>query len=105
MTALSRCLVVCAVLVGACPAASWAQVAPVGSTSFCLYELPTEDNGRRRWINLGIVQYLELTRNEIIIAYGGGNLGSGHEARISVASPEAAQALLERLRRTAADCR
>ena len=74
-----------------------------GSTAFCLFPLPA-DNGTQRYINLGIVQYVEAAKDELRIAYGGGNLGSGHEARFPVKSREDANAVLDRMRRTAAAC-
>lgn len=82
-----------------------AQTVIAGSTAFCLYEIPADENGKRRWINLGIVQYVEASRTELKIAYGGGGLGSGHDAKIPVASMEEALALLEKMRRVAAACR
>lgn len=78
---------------------------PRGSTAFCLFELPADTGDRRRWVNLGIVQYVEADAQEVRIAYGGGNLGSGHEARITVSGSDAAAALVERMREAAADCR
>lgn len=82
-----------------------AQPVVPGSTAFCLYEVPAEDGGKRRWINLGIVQFVEATRSEVKISYGGGAFGSGHDARISVNSMEEALVVLEKLRRVAAACR
>ena len=76
----------------------------IGSTSFCLFELPGGGD-RTQWINLGIVQYIEVRADEIRIFYGGGNLGSGHEARIAVKQRQDALALLDRLRETARACR
>jgi ribosome-associated translation inhibitor RaiA len=76
-----------------------------GSTAFCLYEVPSDEPGKRRWINLGIVQYVEATRTELRIYFGGGSLGSGHEAKIPFASMEEAAAIMEKLRKTAAACR
>jgi hypothetical protein len=88
------------------PAVSVAPAAEVktGSTAFCLYELPAVD-GKRRWLNLGIVQYLELNRNELKIYYGGGNLGSGHEARITLTDPAQLDETLNKIRQVAASCR
>lgn len=77
--------------------------APAGSTAFCLFALPA-DNGTQRFINLGIVQYVDLRADELRIYFGGGNLGSGHEARIPVKSRDEADAVLARLRTTAARC-
>lgn len=76
-----------------------------GSTSFCLYEVPAEEGGKRRWINLGIVQYVEAARNEVKIGYGGGRFGSGYEARIPVANAEEAFQQVEHMRKAAAACR
>lgn len=76
-----------------------------GSTSFCLYELPGEEGGKKRWINLGIVQYVEAGRNEVKIGYGGGRFGSGYEVRIPVANAEEAFQQIEHMRKAAAACR
>lgn len=75
----------------------------LGSTAFCLFPLPAE-GAVQRSINLGIVQYVEVRADEVRIAYGGGNLGSGHEARLPVKNRDEADALLARLRRSAALC-
>jgi hypothetical protein len=79
--------------------------AKTGSTAFCLYELPSNEDGKRRWVNLGIVQYVEFSRNELKVYYGGGNLGSGHEAKFPVASPTQLEETLNKIRQTAANCR
>lgn len=73
------------------------------SASFCLFELPG-DGTVRRLINLGIVQYVELSRDELRIAYGGGNLGSGHEARLPLKTAEEGVALVRRMQQTARGC-
>lgn len=79
--------------------------APTGSTAFCLYELPAEEAGRRRWVNLGIVQYVEAGRNEVRLYYGGGHFGSGHVARIAVSGAADAQLVVDRIRLVAASCK
>ena len=96
-----------AVLLGSIVAASPAQAKKhiAGSSAFCLYELPTDDSGKRRWINLGIVQMIEVTAGEVKIFYGAGNFGSGHEVKIAIIKPEEANALLEKLRKAATACR
>lgn len=76
-----------------------------GSTAFCLFELPGEYEDRKRWVNLGVVQYVEAGRHEVRIAYGGGNFGGGYEARIPVASAGEALAVVDRMRKAAAACR
>jgi hypothetical protein len=85
--------------------ATFAQPVIPGSTAFCLYEVPTDESGKRRWINLGIVQYVEATRTEVKISYGGGAFGSGYDARIPVTSMEEALTTLEKMRKVAAACR
>ncbi len=82
-----------------------AQPVVPGSTAFCLFELPAEDSGKRRWVNLGIVQYVEATAKEVKLVYGGGAFGAGHDARIPVANMEETHTVLEKLRRIAAACR
>lgn len=77
---------------------------PTGSPSFCLFELPAAGE-KRQWINLGIVQYVEAGAGEVKIVYGGGNLGSGHEARVPVKTYEESEELLRRLRQTAQNCK
>jgi hypothetical protein len=105
MNPVRRWSAVCALLALVATGAARAQPVIPGSTAFCLYEVPSDEAGRRRWINLGIVQYIEATAREVRILYGGGSLGSGHEARIPVASMEEAQLILEKMRRVAAACR
>jgi len=87
------------------PPAVAATAAAIGSTAFCLYELPSDDEGRRRWLNLGIVQYVEYNRNELRIYYGGGNLGSGHESKLPIANPAQLEEALSRIRQAATNCR
>lgn len=82
-----------------------AQPVIPGSTAFCLYEIPVDESGKRRWINLGIVQYVEATRSELKVLYGAGALGSGHEVKIAVGGMEEALLILERMRRVATACR
>lgn len=90
-------------LLAACLPALPVLADDAASTAFCLFPLPS-DSGVQRWINLGIVQYLDVRADEVRIYFGGGNLGSGHEARIPVKGREESDALLASLRRTAAAC-
>jgi len=85
--------------------AACAEPVSAGSTAYCLYEVPADDPGKRRWINLAIVQYVEATRTEVKIYFGGGSFGSGHEARIPISNMEEAAATMEKLRKAAAACR
>lgn len=85
--------------------AAFAQPVIPGSTAFCLYEVPADESSKRRWINLGIVQYVEATRTEVKISYGGGAFGSGYDAKIPVQNMEDALITLEKMRKVAAACR
>ena len=77
-------------------------LSPGGSTAFCLFEVPT-DPERRVWLNLGIVQYVDLRADGLRIFYGGGNLGSGHEFHLK-ASREEGLAFLHKMQAAAARC-
>jgi len=79
--------------------------AGAASSAFCLFELPSAPGGARRLINLGIVQYVELAGDELRIAYGGGNLGSGYEARLALKNEEQGLELLARMQKTARECK
>lgn len=81
------------------------SMAADGSGGFCLFELPDDGGGKRRYINLTIVQFVEVAKDELKIVYGGGALGSGYESKISLKSADEAKAVLERMRKTANDCR
>ncbi|WP_131278349.1 hypothetical protein [Hylemonella gracilis] len=74
-----------------------------GNGGFCLFELP-EDGGKRRYINLNIVQYVELGKDEFKIVYGGGALGSGYESKFALKGPEEGKALLDALGKAAQAC-
>lgn len=78
------------------------DAAPPGSTAFCLFEIPQEGE-RRLWLNLGIVQYVELRADELRVYYGGGNLGSGHEFRLRAGRKEG-EAFIRRMQEAAASC-
>jgi len=99
------------VLLGTLELPVWAEngaadkIPESGSTAFCLFEVPSEDGVRRRWVNLGIVQYVEVGSGEVRLVFGGGNLGSGHEARIPMASKDEGVAFVDRLRKVAGECR
>ena len=105
MKTVPRILLAASLVVSAGLSVSHAQPVIPGSTAFCLYEVPLDENGKRRWINLGIVQYVEASAREVKVVYGAGAFGAGHEARIPVSSMEEAQNVLEKLRRVAAACR
>lgn len=98
-------LFIAAAITGLAHSQTPTSVVTPGSTAFCLFEIPSDEPSRHRWINLGIVQYIETTPTELKIAYGGGSFGSGFEVRIPLAKPEDAQILLDKIRKAAAACR
>jgi len=105
MAAFRSVVFACAASIACASALAQQEVrGSIGSTAFCLFQVPSDDPARQRWINLGIVQYVEAMRNELRIAYGGGNFGAGHELRLVYGGPEEALAQLERMRQTAAAC-
>lgn len=77
---------------------------PGGSNTFCLYEVPGNSETGARWINLTVMQYVELTDTKLHLDYGGGNYGSGHETDIPVKSKEEGLALLKEIQKTAHKC-
>ena len=81
-----------------------AGVPAVGSAGFCLFEVPDSSSRVKRLINLNIVQYLDLAGDELRIAYGGGNLGSGYEIRIPIKGREQGQQVIARMQQTAQEC-
>lgn len=80
------------------------EIANGGSTGFCLFEIPPV-NDRRQWVNLAHVQYIELRSDELRLYFGGGNFGSGHEARLPVRGKDDAAAQVKRLQDAARACR
>lgn len=76
----------------------------LGSSSFCLFELPP-DGDKRLWINLSLVQYIELRPAELRVDYGGGNFGSGQKLRVPVVSQDDGLAFIKRMQAAAASCR
>jgi len=76
-----------------------------GSITFCLFELPGSSSETRRLINLVGVQYVELSSDQLRIFYGGGNMGSGYEARIALKSREEGQDLITRMQKAAQECK
>ncbi len=86
------------------PAAGEALAAKPASSAFCLFEVPAS-GGTRKLLNLGIVQYIDLSADEVRIYYGGGNLGGGHEVRIALKSRDEGPALIARMQKAAQECK
>jgi hypothetical protein len=83
-------------------ASTTAQAAP-----FCLWHAPwgKDMQGKPdRWLNLTVVQYIDVTDTDVHIVFGGGNLGSGHDLHIQVKNRDEAQKILKDLNDTAKAC-
>lgn len=81
-----------------------AQVTEGSGGGLCLFELPDDGGGKRRYVNLNIVQYVEISKDEFKIVYGGGALGSGYESKLALKSSEEGKALLEEVGKAAQAC-
>jgi len=78
---------------------------PTLASAFCPFELPPSgESNNRRLVNLNIVQYVELSKDELLLTYGGGNLGDGHRARIALKNPEEGVEMIQRMKQTASEC-
>lgn len=86
------------------PAQAGQVVTERGGGGLCLFELPDDGAGKRRYVNLNIVQYVELGKDEFKIVYGGGALGAGYESKVPLKTPEEGQALLAELGKAAQAC-
>lgn len=80
-------------------------IAAEGSSGFCLYELPDDGSGKRRYVNLSILQYVELSKDEFKIVYGGGSFGAGYESKVPIKNADEGKALMEQLDKTIRACR
>ncbi|HTJ95981.1 MAG TPA: hypothetical protein VL381_00805 [Rhodocyclaceae bacterium] len=76
-----------------------------GGGAFCPFEVPEQEAGKHRFINLAIVQYVDVSKDELKIVYGGGALGSGYEIKVPLSKPDDAKDFLDHMRKTAAQCR
>ena len=65
----------------------------------------SSDGDKRTWVNMGIIQYIELRPAELRIYFGAGNLGGGHETRIPVSSRDEGLAMLKKMQANASSCR
>lgn len=74
-----------------------------GSAVLCLYGLPGKE-GTTRYLNLAIVQHIELTKERVRLTYGGGNFGSGYDIDITVKSRDEGLDLIRHIQQTARDC-
>ncbi len=67
----------------AVPALMLSFAVPAMAAPFCPYKLPGEGK-MERYLNLTVVQYVDVGDDVVLVSYGGGNFGAGHELRIKV---------------------
>ncbi|GAB7129422.1 hypothetical protein JCM19000A_39300 [Silvimonas sp. JCM 19000] len=81
--------------------------APALAAPFCLWKVPaSKDVAARyeRYLNLTVVQYVDLTDSDVHIVFGGGNLGSGHDLHITIKNRADGLRILQDLADTARAC-
>ncbi|WP_410497500.1 hypothetical protein [Chitinibacter sp. S2-10] len=74
------------------------------AASFCLWKIPAPESKTERFINLTVVQFIQQSDEELVISYGGGNLGSGHDMRIPTKNREEGAKLIGSMRDTVKAC-
>lgn len=69
---------------------------------FCPWPVPGTET--RHFINLTVVQTIDISDSEFRIAFGGGNLGSGHEIKLAIKQRADGQKILQDMSDTARLC-
>jgi hypothetical protein len=72
------------------------------ASPFCLWPVPGSET--KRFINLTVVQTIDITNEELRIAFGGGNLGSGHEIKLAIKNRAEGLKTLQEMSDTAHRC-
>lgn len=89
-----------ALLFSACTFSHAAESAP----AFCLYKI-TNDGKSERFVNLTVVQYVELNDTDVKLFFGGGNFGAGHEVKLPVKNRDEGRQLLRDLQKAGKECK
>jgi hypothetical protein len=74
------------------------------ASPFCPWKIPSAEPKADRFINFTVVQSIEQSDEAILISYGGGNLGSGHELKIPTKSRDEGSKLMKSMLDTAKQC-
>ncbi|AMC35732.1 hypothetical protein [Janthinobacterium sp. B9-8] len=69
---------------------------------FCLWPVPGSET--KRFINLTVVQTIDISHEELRIAFDGGNLGSGHEIKLAIKNQAEGLKILQEMHETARRC-
>lgn len=67
----------------ALPVLTLSLTGAANAAPFCPFKLPGEGK-MERYLNLTVVQYIDVGDDVVLVSYGGGNFGAGHELRIKV---------------------
>jgi len=73
------------------------------AATFCPWKVPNEAK-TERFINLTVVQFVDLSDDDVKIAFGGGNLGSGYDIRIPTKSREEGSKIIKSMQDAAKQC-
>jgi hypothetical protein len=73
-------------------------------TAYAAPFCPWQVSGNERYINLTVVQTLEISDEELRITFGGGNLGSGHEIKLAIKNRAEGLKILQEMKETARRC-
>jgi hypothetical protein len=77
--------------------------APSFAATFCPWKTPSEAK-TERFINLTVVQFIDIGDEDVKIAFGGGNLGSGYDVKIPTKSREDGFKILKAMQDAAKQC-
>ena len=73
------------------------------AATFCPWKAPAEVKPER-FINLTVVQYVDLSDEEIRISFGGGNLGGGYEVKVATKNREDGMKILKSMQEASKQC-
>ncbi|WP_297573528.1 hypothetical protein [uncultured Deefgea sp.] len=76
---------------------------PLYAATFCPWKIPS-DSKTERLINLTVVQFIDVNDEEVKIAFGGGNLGSGHDIRLATKNRDDGNQLIKSMQNAAKQC-
>jgi hypothetical protein len=69
---------------------------------FCPWPVPNSET--KRFINLTVVQIVDINDEELRIAFGGGNLGNGHEIKLAIKTRAEGLKILQEMSEAARRC-
>ena len=73
---------------------------PAMAAPFCVWKVPASKDAAMkfdRYLNLTVVQYIDVSDTDVHIVFGGGNLGSGHDLHIPVKNRAEGQRIVQDL--------